>query len=84
MYSLSRRWIRNGTQARPLSIQITLSLGKRSGSAFITQLDRCSMLKKVKPSACTTIKRFDSEKDCSCQEKPPWKASGRPRSSNMA
>ena len=34
-----------GIQASPLSIQITFSLGKRSGKPFISQLVRCTMLK---------------------------------------
>ena len=57
----------NGTQARPLSIHTTLSLGKRSGSAFITQFVICTMLKKLKPRACTEMKRFIVAKVCSCQ-----------------
>ncbi len=44
MYSLSSRCIRNGIQASPLSIQIVLSRGKRSGMPFTIQLVRCSML----------------------------------------
>ena len=44
MYSLSSRCIMNGTQASPLSIQITLSLGKRSGRPLMIQLVRCTML----------------------------------------
>ena len=52
MYSLSSRCIRNGIQASPLSIQIDLSFGKRSGMPFTTQLVMCTMLNKVKPSAC--------------------------------
>ncbi len=58
MYSLSSRCIRNGTQASPLSIQIVLSCGKRSGMPFTIQLVRCSMLCQVKPSACTAMKRL--------------------------
>ena len=58
MYSLSKRCIMNGTQASPLSIHITLSLGKRSGSPFTIQLARFTMLNTVKPSACTVMKRL--------------------------
>ena len=58
MYSLSSRCIRNGIQASPLSIQIVLRRGKRSGMPFTTQLVRCSMLCQVKPSACTAMKRL--------------------------
>ena len=43
-YSLSSRWIMNGSHARPLSIQITLSLGKRSGMPLSTQLVMWTML----------------------------------------
>ena len=35
----------NGTQASPLSIQITFSFGKRSGMPLITQLVMWTMLK---------------------------------------
>ena len=67
MYSLSSRWIMNGSQASPLSIQITLSLGKRSGSAFSTQLVRCTMLYQTKPSAWTEMNLFIMVIDCSFQ-----------------
>ena len=67
MYSLSSRWIMNGSQASPLSIQITLSLGKRSGSALMTQLVMCTMLYKTKPSAWTEMKLFIIAIDCSFQ-----------------
>ena len=36
-YSLSKRCIKNGTHAKPDSIQITFSFGKRSGSPFMIQ-----------------------------------------------
>ncbi len=44
MYSWSSRCIRNGTQARPDSIQITGSFGNRSPMPLITQLVRWMML----------------------------------------
>ena len=44
MYSESSRCIRNGIQASPLSIHITLSLGKRSGSPFMIQFVMWMML----------------------------------------
>ena len=44
MYSLSSRWIMNGSQASPLSIQITFSFGKRSGSPLMIQLVMWTML----------------------------------------
>ncbi len=44
MYSWSSRCIRNGTQARPDSIQITGSLGKRSPMPLMTQFVQCRML----------------------------------------
>src|SRR6516225_827595 len=58
MYSRSWRCIRNGTQARPDSIQITGSLGKRSPMPLITQFVHCRMLYQVKPSACAERKRL--------------------------
>ena len=67
MYSLSSRWIMNGSQASPLSIQISLSLGKRSGSAFSTQFVMCTMLYQTKPSAWTEMNLFIIPIDCSPQ-----------------
>ena len=58
MYSWSSRCIRNGTQARPDSIQITGSFGKRSPMPLITQLVQCTTLYQVKPSACADMKRL--------------------------
>ena len=60
MNSLSSRCIRNGTQASPLSIQIVLSFGNRSGMPLISQLVMCSMLHQVKPRLCTAMKRLVS------------------------
>ena len=51
-YSLSRRCIMNGTQATPLSVQMTSRLGKRSFSPCITQFARCTMLHKTNEIAC--------------------------------
>ena len=48
----------NGTHARPLSIQITFSLGKRSGSPFTIQLVMCVMLQVTNDIECTAKKRF--------------------------
>ena len=81
MYSWSSRCIRNGTQARPDSIQTTGSLGKRSPMPFTTQLVRCRMLYQVKPSACTEMKRLQLLKIGSFQFGPEWNESTRPRSS---
>ena len=81
MYSWSSRCIRNGTQARPDSIQITGSLGKRSPMPLITQLVQLTMLYQVKPSACTEMKRLQLLKLVSFQFTPEWKAMARPRSS---
>ena len=44
MYSLSSRWIMNGSHASPLSIQITFSFGKRSGRPLMIQLVMWTML----------------------------------------
>src|SRR5476651_1693444 len=44
MYSWSSRCIRNGTQARPDSIQTTGSFGNRSPMPLITQLVQCTTL----------------------------------------
>ena len=44
MYSLSKRCIMNGTQARPLSTHSTFSFGNRSGSPLTIQLAICTML----------------------------------------
>ena len=67
MYSLSKRWIMNGIQASPLSSQITLSFGKRSGSALMIQLAMCTMLYQTKPSACTEMNWLSMPCACSCQ-----------------
>src|ERR1041384_6251093 len=67
MYSLSSRWIMNGSHASPDSIQITLSLGKRSGSAFSTQLVMWTMLYQTKPSAWTEMNLFISAMEFSFQ-----------------
>ena len=74
MYSLSSRCIRNGIQASPLSIQIVLSFGKRSGMPFTTQLVMCSMLCQAKPSACTAMKRLVSRQARSAQLNAAWNA----------
>src|SRR5262249_46736926 len=58
MNSEPSRCMRNGTQASPLSIQITLSRGKRSGSPLISQLVRCTRLKWTNDSACMEMKRL--------------------------
>src|SRR5439155_11794295 len=81
IYSWSSRCITNGIQARPDSIQITGSLGKRSPMPLITQLVRCSTLYQVKPSACTERKRLQLLKIGSPQFGPEWNESARPRSS---
>ncbi len=62
MYSWSSRCIRNGIQARPDSIQITGSLGKRSPRPLITQLVQLSTLYQVKPSAWAEMKRLQLAK----------------------
>src|SRR6476660_7208337 len=80
MYSESSRCITNGTQARPLSIQITLSLGKRSGRPLSTQLVMCTMLKCANDSACMPMKRLSCANDGSDHVKPAWKPSGLPSS----
>ena len=51
----------------PLSIHITLSLGKRSGRPLITQLVMWTMLNHMKPSACTEMKRLVIDSDWSFQ-----------------
>ena len=48
----------NGSQASPLSIQITFSLGKRSFSPFMIQLVRWIMLQVTNDSECTDTKRL--------------------------
>ena len=80
MYSESSRCITNGTQASPLSIQITLSLGKRSGRPLSTQLVMWIMLKCANDNACMPMKRLSCANDGSDQVKPPWKPRGLPRS----
>ena len=67
MYSLSRRCIRNGTQANPLSIQRVFSFGKRSGIPFSTQFVMWIMLQKLNPSACTEMNLFNCASDESAQ-----------------
>ena len=81
MYSWSSFCIRNGTQARPDSIQTTGSFGKRSPMPLMTQFDRLTMLYQVKPSACATRKRLQLLKIGSPQFGPEWNDSTRPRSS---
>ena len=81
MYSWSSFCIRNGTQARPDSIQITGSFGKRSPMPLMTQLVQLTMLYQVKPSACTERKRLQLLKIGSPQFGPEWNDSTRPRSS---
>src|SRR5262245_46276344 len=58
MYSWSSFCIRNGIQARPDSIQITGSLGKRSPMPLMTQFEQCRMLYQEKPSACAEMNRL--------------------------
>src|ERR1700691_5336093 len=81
MYSWSSRCIRNGTQARPDSIQITGSLGKGSPMRLTTQFVQCSTLYQEKPSACAAMKRLQLLKIGSPQFGPEWNDSTRPRSS---
>src|SRR5260221_3414288 len=81
MYSWSSFCIRNGTQARPDSIQTTGSLGKRSPMPLITQFDRLTMLYQLKPSACATRKRLQLLKIGSPQFRPEWDGLTRPRTS---
>ena len=57
-YSLSKRWVMKAIQAMPASTQITGSFGNRSGSPFITQLARCTMLPSGNDSACIDRKRL--------------------------
>src|SRR5713101_4639087 len=80
MYSESSRCMRKGTQASPLSIQITLSLGKRSGMPLSTQLVMWIMLKCTNDSECMPIKRLICANEGSLQVKPAWKPSGLPTS----
>ena len=61
-YSLSKRCIMNGTQARPDSIQMIFSFGKRSGKPFMIQFAMCIMLWNTKPSAWTVINLLAVEK----------------------
>src|SRR5271163_4397963 len=58
MYPSSSRCIRNGTQASPLSTQIGLSLGKRSGMPVRIQLVAWIMFDQTKHSACMPRKRL--------------------------
>src|ERR1700723_3393882 len=81
MYSGASRCIRNGTQARPDSIQITGRLGNRSPRPLTTQLVQLTMLYQVKPSAWTEMKRLQLLKAVSLQLTPEWNAIDRPRSS---
>src|SRR5215471_19329843 len=81
MYSWSSFCIRNGTQARPDSIQITGSFGNRSHMPLMTQLVQCRMLYQLKPSACTDRKRLQVLKIGSAQFGPEWNDSTNPRSS---
>src|SRR4051812_22445190 len=81
MYSWSSFCIRNGTQARPDSIQTTGSLGKRSPMPLMTQFDRLTMLYQEKPSACAVRKRLQLLKIGSPPFGPEWNDSTRPRSS---
>ena len=73
-----------GTQASPLSIQITLRPGKRSGRPLSTQLVIWIMLKCTNESECMPMKRLICWNDGSAQEKPAWKPSGLPVSCNAA
>ena len=50
----------NGSHARPLSIQITFSLGNRSFSPFMIQFVRWIMLQVTNDSECTDTNRFSS------------------------
>ena len=80
MYSLSSLCMRNGSQARPLSIQMVFRRGKRSGIPFTTQFVMCTMLCQTNPSAWTPMKRLVNASDSSAQLNAAWKASGRFRS----
>src|ERR1700716_962860 len=80
LYSELSRCMANGIQASPLSIQITLSLGKRSGRPLSTQLVIWIMLKCANDSACMPMKRLSCANDGSDQVKPAWKPGGLPRS----
>ena len=83
-YSRSRRCIRNGTHASPLSTQITLSRGNRSGSPLISQFVMWTMLQCTKEIACIERKRFIVFIQSSSHVGPAWKASGSPVSSIAA
>ena len=76
--------MRNGTQASPLSIQITFSRGNRSGSPLTSQLVRCTRLKCTNDSACIDRKRLHCCIDWSPQWKPEWKPNGLPVASIAA
>ena len=76
--------MRNGTHARPLSTQMTLSFGKRSGSPFISQLVMWTMLQCTNEIACIDEKRFIVFIQSSSHVGPAWKASGSPVSSISA
>src|SRR6202023_3378624 len=78
MYSWSSRCIRNGTQARPDSIQTTGSFGKRSPMPLMTQFVQCNTLYQVKPSAWAERKRLQLLKIGSPQFGPEWNDSTRP------
>ena len=85
MYSLSRRCIMKGSQARPDSIQTTLSLGKRSGRPLITQLVMWTMLQSTNDSACIDEEAVElRHRRRRPSMSPAWKASGMPRSSSIA
>src|SRR5713226_6166620 len=66
-YWSSRRCMRNGTQASPLSTQIDFNFGKRSGMPLQIQLVMWTMLHHTKPSACMPRKRLMVASDWSCQ-----------------
>ena len=77
-YSLSSRCIMNGTQASPLSIQITGSSENRSDRPSSTQFVMCTMLQSTNEIACTPMNRSIWLVHSSCQVGPAWKPSGRP------
>ena len=83
-YSWSRRCIRNETDARPLSTQMTLSLGNCLGNPLISQLVRWTMLQCTNEIACIERKRFIVFIHSSSHVGPAWKARGRPVSSIAA
>src|SRR5437588_260302 len=83
-YSWSRRCIRNGTHASPLSTQITFNPGKRSGRPLISQLVMCTMLQCTNEIACIEMKRFIVFIQSSSHVGPAWNAERKQRSAEDA